>query len=53
MGARAVEGLEAVMRQCAERGQLLHESRQVPWSAPGGRVDARGYKQFKGPAVAG
>jgi len=49
-GTVVVDGLERVLRDCADRGVLLHEGGQVPWAAPGGRLDSRGYRHFAGPA---
>ena len=47
--ACAIKEIEHVMRQCHERGQMLHESGLLPWTQPAGTLDVRDYQHFKGP----
>jgi predicted dehydrogenase len=49
---RSITGIEAAMRRCVETRQMLHESRQLSWTARPGKFDLRGYKHFNGPAPA-
>jgi predicted dehydrogenase len=49
---RSITGIEAAMRQCVSTRQMLHESRQLSWTAPPGKFDLReGYTHFNGPAT--
>lgn len=49
---RSVAGIEDALLACAADGQMLHESGRVPWSAPAGAKDLRGYTTFTAPATA-
>jgi predicted dehydrogenase len=46
---QAVTGIERLVLQCAHEGKMFNESRLVPWSRPPGRIDTRGYREFRGP----
>ncbi len=48
-GTRIVKNFESVLGTCIERRRLLHESRQVDWSSPPGRMELGNYTHFTGP----
>jgi hypothetical protein len=45
---RVIPGIRELCRDCAERGELLHESKRAPWSQPGGITNLREYNHFSG-----
>jgi predicted dehydrogenase len=45
----SIRGIEQLFTQCAEAGQLPHESGQAKWTAPAGKLDLRNYSHFTGP----
>ena len=47
---RAIEGIEKLFEQCAQRFELPHEA-GAPWTRPAAGMDVRSYNHFAGPAV--
>lgn len=43
---REMPGIESVLRTCCGKRQLLHETAQVSWSRPAGKLDLRTYSRF-------
>ena len=50
---RTIPGIEELFVQCAERGQMLHESGGANWTVPARGKDLSGYDHFAGPWRAG
>lgn len=48
-GVRAINGIEAAFKRCAEEGLMLHESGELPWTTAGRSIETRGYSRFAGP----
>ena len=46
---QTIPGLTEAFRHCAEHNQMLHESGQLGFTAPAGRLDLAGYDHFAGP----
>ena len=46
---QSVRNIEELFAQCADLGQLPHESDLAQWSAPPGKLDLRNYCHFTGP----
>lgn len=44
----SIPGIEELFEHCAAEGKLLHESGQLPFTAPPGRLDLQGYTHFAG-----
>lgn len=49
---RAIRQIESILQRCAAEARLLSELPRplVPWAAPPGMKDLRGYRHFAGPA---
>lgn len=46
---RAIEGIEGVMKACAEQHKLAYELSSVPWSQRPGSVNVQNLERFEGP----
>lgn len=50
----AIRDIESILHRCAAEAKMLSElpAGAVPWSAPAGQIDLRGYSHFAGPPAA-
>ncbi len=46
----AIPGIEEAFRKATAAGQMLHESKLLPWTRPGRRIEVMQYNKFTGPA---
>ncbi|HEV7298026.1 MAG TPA: Gfo/Idh/MocA family oxidoreductase [Tepidisphaeraceae bacterium] len=46
---RWITGIEDAITHANEHGQMLHESKQAPWTAAPGTLSLQGYSSFTGP----
>jgi predicted dehydrogenase len=46
---RMLEGVDRAIETLGQTGELFHESGNLKWSRPAGRLDVRDYQRFRGP----